>query len=125
MLSDCCTAEIIPGKADNFYNPDKCGKCLKGISYALMDREWAQHQACGVFEKHDGSLWFFWTQVSQWACVESRKDDYLGQVKGVIDTIGYRYNTQDTDFISYARHYHFMKEYKPMVKNPDIADLLI
>jgi hypothetical protein len=117
--SDCCNALIV-----NSYNGDVCSNCGNAIHYALED-SLGFKEAHGVFERKDGSLWFFWQQTNQWEFVIGRlkhKDIYLGQVNRVIDTLGMRYNL-DPDMLSYKEHKDFIDEYRSKVKNAEVANL--
>ncbi len=120
-LSDCCQVEIInkPSKYSE-HGYDHCSKCNRAISYALVG--WHDQESMGVFEKQDGTWWFFWQQVSTWQDVlEMSHQKYVGQVKHLVNTIGLIYNTQDVDMLSYEDHKRFSNTYKAKVKNPEWA----
>lgn len=93
--------------------------------YALMNPYWASRESCGVFEDFEGKLWFFWQQVSNWDLVveltSQGRNQYIGQVKHVVDTIGRRFD-RDPDMIERGHHQVFMQEYKEKVQNPEVAD---
>ncbi|MDE1834259.1 MAG: hypothetical protein KGH64_02890 [Candidatus Micrarchaeota archaeon] len=123
--SDCCNAEIEFDKPIlDFHghicdHKDVCKSCNKPIGYGLVGPFHGESMA--VCKLYDGNLWFFWQQVDSWKYVEESDQEYIGQIKDVVDSIGLRYNTQDTDMISAEAHRRFANDYKSKVKNPQYA----
>jgi hypothetical protein len=89
--------------------------------YAFGCPRFQSREASGVVEDTGGNWWFFWCQSDDpepppgmhFVCI----------VKHVIDTVGHRYNTQDTDMLSDRQHLSFMYEYVGRVKNPEVLDM--
>lgn len=93
---------------------------------ALLIREWAAQEACGVCEGTDGKLYFFWHMVSDpevaKSCMEKGQEFVCESVR-VVDTIGMRFNTQSTDMLSDEKHAQFLNDWRDKVENPEVADL--
>lgn len=111
--SDCCKAEL---QARGGF--DRCSNCNGIISYALVGRFHGETPA--VCKLYDDSLWFFWQQTTDWQHVLDSEQEYVGQIKEVVDSIGCRHN-RDSDLIERGLHLRFSNEYKPKVKNPEYA----
>ena len=90
--------------------------------YAFGCPKWQSREASGVVEDPDGNWWFFWTQNGRPEPPPGM--NFVCVVGHVIDTIGHRYNTQDTDFLSGRQHMDFMQEYVGRVKNPEVIEML-
>lgn len=107
-LSECCKAPIY----DSLYGgSDLCSGCDKSVHYATGWRG----DTAAVFQKHDGTLWFFGCQTSNW--VNVMPNLYIGQVKEVVDSVTARYQ-RDEDRISQSAFDAFAREYKGKVQNP-------
>lgn len=93
---------------------------------ALLIREWAVQEACGVCEGTDGKFYFFWSMVSDpeaaKVCMEEGQE-FVCWAARVVDTMGHRFNTQDVDLIPDEEHARFLNDWRDKVENPEVADL--
>lgn len=94
---------------------------------ALLSRDWAKLEACGVCRGTDGKLYFFWHAVDKERADKfiGRGQEYVCEVDEIVDTIGMRHNTQSTDMLWSWEHAAFLRDWKDKVENPEVADLFL
>ena len=110
--SDCCLAEI--GTRANGY--DYCMQCNASICYGLVGC--FDYESMAVCRLYDDKLWFFWQSVYNWQDVLESKQEYIGQIKDVVDSARCYYNTEE-DLLMPSEHRQFCNLYKFRVENPE------
>lgn len=117
-LSGCCQAEVLEAEWDS-----TCSKCG---TKQLFIFQWSHQSwdAPGVWEDFQGRKYFGNSATSTLKHYREAIEHHQTLVcvaKHVVDTIGLRHDTQDTDFLSEAAHRAFTREWAPKVVNPELG----
>lgn len=119
IRSDCCEF-LIASNNSKIWKYDMCSKCRERISYAFVEPASICGMSLGVCRFYDETLYFFYQQVSRWDDAPHHQQ-YIGQIKSTISTIGMTYNTQDIDMIPFDQHKYFSDNWKSLVRNPEMG----
>jgi hypothetical protein len=94
--------------------------------FAMLIREWAMVEACGVCRGKDGKLYFYWHIVDESSvkrCIDSGQK-LICELDSVVSTLGQRFDTYP-DCLPSWKHEEFLKEWRDKVENPELADLYL
>lgn len=97
-----------------------------GRKIALLDHSWASLEACGVCRGKDGKLYFYWQIVDETSVKEylDKGQKFVCELDHVVSTLGRVHDCYPDELPSYI-HEEFLKEWKPKVENPEVADLFL
>ncbi len=137
FVTGCCNSNMVEETTYHYevggpYKTYKCPTCKLPTAWAIdfpahtsSGGKWSR-ESYGVFQDHQGKKYFAWCQGSDPFYIKESIEHggvVICAVKGVVDTIGLRHNTQDIDMLPNGAHERFMREYVSQVENPELYDL--